>query len=813
MALRPQEIPTPQTSRDPGVSARPVRRSGALGQALQNAGNTMGEIAQFHFDLQQKRQEAEDDRFVDAFRLEAAKRFTNIEQNSRANASDPDFVDSLDSTLSSESDSIIKDLQENRGLTVSESGLEKVRDIEMGLRTKTASRSVVRGHNERLSLLTSNAADSVEVEAREVFETGEVEAGLERVEETADTLKGVLSPEKHREFKRKARESVVEQAVRGHIEREEFQRARELERRYIGFAKDDADTTTKTIFSESERVGVDPVVLTAIAKLESGLDPDAKNPKSSAAGLFQFLSRTGTEYGLPADARKASPAAQARAGARFTADNIETLRQGLGDDPTPGEVYLAHFFGAGTAVRVLNANPDTKVSALVSEKVMDANPHLENMTVNGVVDWASTKMQKAMEGVEVASREVEQDEALLPIRTAARLHEEIDEGIKNQIRKDELLSGRMVADPGSKEDRDIVDQATQVSGVNEQILNQNPTASEALTGIVKSTGIVPDSSLSNLRSMAINGTPEAREFALQTTAQLIREKPGVLDNKRGAADLRDDARLFESFVIAGGLPPQEALNRVDQTKTEEFRRNRGALEQQANNLADDLTPETITQDFDTIFSIEPSLGATKVRGQVMFSAFKENFKFHYIKTGDPNIARDLALKDVRKAYDVSSVTGENRLMKHPPEKYYPAVDESFDYIGKQLKADVKERAGKAVPLENIYVEAVPQTDADIRAGRPPRYGVSWLTEDETLDTAPDMVWRPDLSSEKARVAKERKRRFELIREQAMQREVQAGVGGELGLIETRGADPEDIEARRRRRERALERAVETGALF
>ena len=59
--------------------------------------------------------------------------------------------------------------------------------------------------------------------------------------------------------------------------------------------------------------GVDPAALVRIAQIESGLNPSAANPSSSAKGLFQFVDRTAKQYGLtnPLD-----PAASADAGAR-----------------------------------------------------------------------------------------------------------------------------------------------------------------------------------------------------------------------------------------------------------------------------------------------------------------------------------------------------------------------------------------------------------------------------------------------------------------------------------------------------------------
>ncbi len=46
------------------------------------------------------------------------------------------------------------------------------------------------------------------------------------------------------------------------------------------------------IRSAAEEFDVDPVVMLNLAQCESGMRPEAKNPKSSAAGLYQYLDTT-----------------------------------------------------------------------------------------------------------------------------------------------------------------------------------------------------------------------------------------------------------------------------------------------------------------------------------------------------------------------------------------------------------------------------------------------------------------------------------------------------------------------------------------
>lgn len=105
------------------------------------------------------------------------------------------------------------------------------------------------------------------------------------------------------------------------------------------------------IIAEAFRArGLDPRVGLRIAQIESGLDPNARNPKSSAGGVFQFLDSTAAHYGLR---NKFDPAEAAAAAARLTADNASVLSKALGRAPDGAELYLAHQQGAGGALGIL----------------------------------------------------------------------------------------------------------------------------------------------------------------------------------------------------------------------------------------------------------------------------------------------------------------------------------------------------------------------------------------------------------------------------------------------------------------------------
>lgn len=139
--------------------------------------------------------------------------------------------------------------------------------------------------------------------------------------------------------------------------------------------------------SAAERTGADFSYLLKTATRESSLNPAAKAATSSATGLFQFIEQTwlatvkkhGAEHGLSAYAdqieqgadgrykiaaggdrqailalRKDPNAAAAMAG-ELTVDTAQTLRGGLGRNPTSGELYAAHVMGPGGALKLIRA--------------------------------------------------------------------------------------------------------------------------------------------------------------------------------------------------------------------------------------------------------------------------------------------------------------------------------------------------------------------------------------------------------------------------------------------------------------------------
>jgi hypothetical protein len=164
------------------------------------------------------------------------------------------------------------------------------------------------------------------------------------------------------------------------------------------------------IRNAARATGADFQYLLATAQVESGLNPTAAVSSSSAKGLFQFIDQTwlatlkeagpALGYGRYADAivktqsgryevadaamrreilaLRNDPTANAAMAGAFTQQNAALLKQRIGRGPSEGELYLAHFLGAGGAAQLINQasqNPRA-TAASIFPSAAKANPSI-----------------------------------------------------------------------------------------------------------------------------------------------------------------------------------------------------------------------------------------------------------------------------------------------------------------------------------------------------------------------------------------------------------------------------------------------------
>jgi hypothetical protein len=164
------------------------------------------------------------------------------------------------------------------------------------------------------------------------------------------------------------------------------------------------------IRNAAQATGASFQYLLATAQVESGLNPNAAVSTSSAKGLFQFIDQTwlatmkqagpSLGYGRYADAivqtpsgtyavpdpamrrdilaLRNDPVANAAMAGAFTQQNSAVLTQRIGRTPSEGELYIAHFLGAGGAAQLINLaqqSPDA-TAASAFPNAAKANPSI-----------------------------------------------------------------------------------------------------------------------------------------------------------------------------------------------------------------------------------------------------------------------------------------------------------------------------------------------------------------------------------------------------------------------------------------------------
>jgi Transglycosylase SLT domain len=193
-------------------------------------------------------------------------------------------------------------------------------------------------------------------------------------------------------------------------------------------------TVLRSIRQASQTTSTDFGLLMAQAARESGFHANAKSTTSSAAGLFQFVDSTwldmvhryGDKYGVGnlaqqisqtssgklvvADAStrqkildlRANPKLSAELAGEYAKQNQTEIEQAIGRPLSRGDLYMAHFLGAGGATEFLKAL-DSKGNTVAAKLLPDAaaaNPSIfydasgRAKTVGEIYQSVAAKIEK-----------------------------------------------------------------------------------------------------------------------------------------------------------------------------------------------------------------------------------------------------------------------------------------------------------------------------------------------------------------------------------------------------------------------------------
>lgn len=600
--------------------------------------------------------------------------------------------------------------------------------------------------------------------------------------------------------------------------------------------------------------GVDSYV-NKIVMVESGGNPNAKNPLSSASGVGQFLDSTWLtmiKANRPdiaagrSDAEILSLKTDAGLGRemvkKFGEQNAAALTA-AGFQATAGNIYLAHFLGVGGAKAVLGSDSRTSVASIVGEKVMQANPFLAGMNVAELRAWSNRKMggpdvdpktfaamrtevaadakslwSKMKEGMIKGDPLSNDDLGLLGSQLAAVGDKDFNDEVVGFLKQTgdystetlanmqkamtEIETGGVGAD-----ERDTLDMmrnvhANTLKGLESDPLDlgrrigmegvkdiqpvdfSNPTAlgfglGKNITAArlvaqrygVNNVGVLTKNDAMAFKSIVSTGDAGQAATAMQSIAEvpddLLRGTLAMADVKEaliGASQSRDFDKYGAAMVAMDKLynrAPQEfaqifkgdALDALQDWQARlryfnpieleaEFKRRadptyeakRRDLEKTGSTLARKLPVADIASDIGGPAPTDGTIAAA------LAADHEAMFAQRYAATGNADTARVQAAERMKQHWG-PSVTNNGELMLHPPDHYYPPIDGSYDWIDKQLKADLEAagfaqevdvtlgggrggaRQGKAKQAWPHMLIADAVTESEAAQGKPPSYRV------------------------------------------------------------------------------------------
>ncbi|MGP4772523.1 lytic transglycosylase domain-containing protein [Acinetobacter sp. PFS20] len=150
------------------------------------------------------------------------------------------------------------------------------------------------------------------------------------------------------------------------------------------YANSSLPTNAKQIALRAKQEGVDPSVALTISHIETGgqFSHTAKNPTSSAYGLFQVLDDSWKNLG---GKDRNNVDEQIRIGLKHIKQANSYIRKNLGREPVAHEQYLGHLLGPGGAVKVLEADPNRPLIDVVrSYDAKNAEAIVKNNGMSGM---------------------------------------------------------------------------------------------------------------------------------------------------------------------------------------------------------------------------------------------------------------------------------------------------------------------------------------------------------------------------------------------------------------------------------------------
>lgn len=266
--------------------------------------------------------------------------------------------------------------------------------------------------------------------------------------------------------------------------------------------------------------------------------------------------------------------------------------------------------------------------------------------------------------------------------------------------------------------------------------------------ILEQTGVVPQPVINSIRKGLSSTNASDVATAAQIAQRIASFDPAALARRDGGSDVQTAADDFTFYVNKMNMTPEEAAQRLIEKNDPEKKFTRKAIEPAAKEYLKEIEKTDLSATFGTWFATNPDVGFTEGQRlgiQAEFAAIAED-QF-YRSNGDPEVATNRAVEQMKRLYGVTELTGRRVIMKHPPERYWPKLPvadaaQSMSYPV-QLQNDIREIAPNA-DMSSVELVTTPETDAMVKRGEMPGYAVLFKDENGVMQTIPGKLWMPEV---------------------------------------------------------------------
>jgi hypothetical protein len=276
----------------------------------------------------------------------------------------------------------------------------------------------------------------------------------------------------------------------------------------------------------------------------------------------------------------------------------------------------------------------------------------------------------------------------------------------------QMMEGKVTFAPGNEDHMKVLNAMIGEQGVAAIDSMDSEYAANTFIPIVRQSSMVPSDTRDLISGMIRSQDSEKMYWALDLMGQIERENPkaflGFTEADRKSLALWQDRRSFYSEeemakIIRGPQDPAERNSRA-------MLRDEGEKLFAQSGELQNFNPVTLfTGAPGWFFGVPNGVNAPALWAEQQLNReFQTLFLDAYESTGNVEASKRIAQKELLEVWGPTQVGEDNVLVKWPPEKVYPTVAQSHDWLERQLRDE-----GLVQPDEGFKLLADTVTETEV----------------------------------------------------------------------------------------------------